>query len=102
MCQHEFIEFGEFKFRPQIQPFILIFPIFRKYDRIQNMDDYEYYSKMRSQYSHPLPPKKKPAKSNYTQWTNSLGHEDAEMLQERFQDTTSQSQQPVSEREALS
>lgn len=59
------------------------------------MDDSEYYSMMRRQYSHPISVKKKPEKKvqeqqkpgntpgSFSEWTRKYGHEDAEMFSER-------------------
>ncbi|MCI7440030.1 MAG: hypothetical protein SOZ72_07525 [Treponema sp.] len=61
------------------------------------MDDSEYYSIMRRQYSHPISVKKKKipepkardqqklgnTPGSFSEWTRKYGHEDAEMFSER-------------------
>ena len=47
------------------------------------MDDEEYYSKLRRQYTNPLERKKKNGSGKYSSWAVPHGREDAEMLEER-------------------
>lgn len=61
------------------------------------MDDSEYYSMMRRQYSHPISVSKKKnpepkvkdrqklgnTPGSFSEWTRKYGHEDAEMFSER-------------------
>lgn len=46
------------------------------------MDDSEYYSKLRAQYSHTTSITKN-KNFNYTKWNSRQGREDAQMLQEK-------------------
>ena len=57
--------------------------------RSSKMDDLEYYSKMRKQYSH-IPEtfskkqkNKKDEEETFRSWSVNLGHDDAEMLDEK-------------------